>query len=74
MTIIQQFFIDTLVQQQAILKTQHQQSIKAIYIKLYNAKALILKTLVPTPFINKIEITIFKLSLLNTNPKLVIVT
>jgi hypothetical protein len=33
-----------------------------------------LKTLVPTPSIDKIEITISKPSLLNTNPKLVMVT
>jgi hypothetical protein len=33
-----------------------------------------LETLVPTPSINKIEITVFKPSLLNTNLELVIVT
>jgi hypothetical protein len=48
--------------------------IKVIYKELYNTKVLILKTLIPIPFINKIKITIFKLSLLNINPKLVIVT
>ena len=47
--------------------------IKVIYKKLYNAKVLILKTLVSTPFINKIKITILEPDLLNTNPKLVIV-
>ena len=73
MTIIQQFFIDTLVQQQAILKTQHQQSIKAIYKELYNAKVLALKTLVPIPSANKIEITILKYNPSNANSKLVIV-
>jgi hypothetical protein len=33
-----------------------------------------LETLVLTPSTNKIEITVFKLSPLNTNPKLAIVT
>ena len=33
-----------------------------------------LETLVLTPSINKIKITVFKPSLLNINPKLVIVT
>ena len=47
--------------------------IKVIYKELYNAKVLILETLVLTPPINKIKITISKPDLLNTNPKLVII-
>ena len=41
--------------------------------ELYNAKVLILKTLVPTPSTEEIKITIFKPDLLNINPKLVII-
>ena len=74
MTIIQQSFIDALAQQQAILKAQHQQLIKVIYKELYNAKVLALETLGPIPSIDEIEITIFKPSPLNTNPKSAIVT
>ena len=72
-TIIQQSFTDALVQQQAILEAQYQQSIEAIYKELYNAKVLILETPVPTPSIDKIEITIFKPNPLNTNPELAMV-
>ena len=46
---------------------------KAICKELYNTKLLTLETLVPTPSINKIEITILKHNPLNTNPKLAIV-
>ena len=73
MTIIQQSFTDALVQQRAILEAQHQQSIKAIYKELYNAKVLVLETPVPIPSIDEIKITISKPSPLNINPKLVIV-
>ena len=45
-----------------------------IYKELYNAKVLVLKTLVLIPSIDKIEITVSKPSLLNTNFKLAIVT
>jgi hypothetical protein len=45
-----------------------------LYKELYNAKVFILETLVLIPSINKIEITVFKPSLLNINPKPVIVT
>ena len=72
-TIIQQSFTDTLAQQQAILKAQHQQLIKAIYKELYNTKALILKTPVLIPSADKIEINILKYDPLNANPKLAIV-
>ena len=47
--------------------------IKAIYKELHDAKLLVLKTPVPTPSVNKIEITILELDPLNINPKLVIV-
>ena len=47
--------------------------IKAICKELYNAKLLILETLVPTPSIDKIKITILEPDLLNANPKLAIV-
>ena len=43
-----------------------------LYKELYNIKTLILETLIVTP-INKIRITIYKPSPLNTNSKLVIV-
>ena len=44
----------------------------AIYEELYNLKALTLEILIVTP-INEIKITISKPSLIDTNPKLVIV-
>ena len=47
--------------------------IKVIYKELYNAKLLALKTPVPTPFVDKIEITILEPDPLNTNLKLAIV-
>ena len=47
--------------------------IKVIYKKLHNAKLLILETLVPTPSINKIEITILEPDPLNANSKPAIV-
>jgi hypothetical protein len=47
--------------------------IKAIYKELHNAKLLVLETLVPTPSIDKIKITILESDLLNINLKLVIV-
>ena len=47
--------------------------IEVIYKELYNAKVLILETLIPTPSMDKIEITISKPGLLNTNPKPVMV-
>ena len=74
MTIMQQSFTDTLVQQRAILEAQYQQLIEAIRKELYNAKVLALETLVPTPSIDKIEITVSMPNLLNINPELVIVT
>ena len=43
------------------------------YKELYNAKVLVLETLVLIPFINKIKITMFKPNPLNKNPKLAIV-
>jgi hypothetical protein len=45
-----------------------------MYKELYNTKVLILKTLILTLSIDRIKITVFKFSLLNTKPKLVIVT
>ena len=48
--------------------------IEVIHKELYNAKVLILETLIPTPSMDKIKITIFKPNLIITNPKLVIVT
>ena len=47
--------------------------IKAIYKELHDAKVFVLKTLVLTPSIDKIKITISKPNLLNINPKLAIV-
>ena len=45
-----------------------------LYKELYDTKVLVLKILVLIPFTdNKIKITIFKLNLLNINPKLVII-
>ena len=73
MTIMQQSFTDTLVQQWAILEAQHQQSIEAIHKELYNTKVLALKTPVPIPSIDEIEITISKPDPLNANPKLAII-
>ena len=48
--------------------------IEAIRKELYNAKLLILKTLVPTPSVDKIKITILEPDPLNAKPKLAIVT
>ena len=45
----------------------------SIYKELYNAKVLILETLVLIPSINEIKITISKPNPLNANSKLVIV-
>ena len=73
MTIMQQSFIDALVQQQAILEAQYQQSIEAIYKELYNAKLLVLKTPVPIPSVDKIKITILEPNPSNANPKPAIV-
>ena len=73
LTIIQQFFIDTLAQQRATLEAQYQQLIEALYEELRNVKALILKPLIITPT-NEIKIIIFKSGPLNINSKLVIVT
>ena len=46
---------------------------KGITQEFYNTKLLVLKTLVPIPPVDKIEITILKPNPLNTNPKLAIV-
>ena len=73
-TMMQQSFTDALAQQQAILEAQYQQLIDAIHEKLRNIKALTLKTLISTPPADEIKITIFKLSPLNANLKLIIVT
>ena len=43
-----------------------------MYKKLHKAKVFVLETLVPTPFIKKIKITISKPNLLNINFKLII--
>jgi len=48
--------------------------INVISKELYNVKALILKTLTLMPLADEIKIMVFKPGLLNTNPKLVIVT
>ena len=47
--------------------------IEAIYKELYNAKLLVLKTLVPIPSTDEIKITILEPDLSNANPKLAIV-
>ena len=47
--------------------------IEVIYKELYNAKLFVLETLVPTPSVDKIKITILKPDPSNTNPELVIV-
>jgi len=48
--------------------------IDVICEELCNIKALILKTLILTPTVDEIRITVFKPGLLNANFKLVIVT
>ena len=47
--------------------------IEVIYKELYDAKLLILETLVLIPSVDKIKITILKPNLLNAKPKLAII-
>jgi len=72
LTAIQKAFIDALAQQRAALEAQYQRLIEILRKELRNVNILIIETLIVTP-INKIKITVCKPSLLNVNPKLVMV-
>ena len=72
LTAMQEAFIDTLAQQQAVLEAQYQQLIETLRKELCNVNILIMETLIVIPT-NKIKITVCEPSLLNANPKLVIV-